>query len=47
MHESGRGVPKDIEEAIRWYRRAAEHGEEAALEKLREMGLDAHQHPSI
>lgn len=39
LHEYGRGVPKDNEEAIRWYRRAAEHGEEAAHEKLSEMGI--------
>jgi hypothetical protein len=42
LYEHGRGVSKDVEEAIRWYRRAAEHGEEAAHEKLCEMGLDSH-----
>ena len=47
LYEHGRGVSKDVEEAIRWYRRAAEHGEEAAHEKLCEMGLDSHQATSI
>jgi len=37
MYESGRGVEKDEEEAVKWYRKAAEQGYEpakAALKKL-------------
>lgn len=41
LHEYGRGVPKNKDEAIKWYRRAAEHGEEAAHEKLREIGVES------
>lgn len=39
MYEHGRGVPKNKEEAIKWFRRAAEHGEEMAHTKLQELGV--------
>jgi TPR repeat protein len=33
-HELGIGVEKDVTEAIRWYRRAAEGGSSIAKERL-------------
>jgi TPR repeat protein len=40
MYESGSSVPQDKTEAIKWFRRAAKHGEEMTPEKLRAMGVD-------
>jgi TPR repeat protein len=34
MHEKGQGVPKDNEEALAWFKRAAERKEAQALERL-------------
>jgi len=38
LYEHGDGVPKDIEEAFRWYRKAADQGDEEALAILRTIG---------
>ena len=34
------GVAKDETEAVKWYRKAAEQGNEDACHKLAEMGVD-------
>jgi TPR repeat protein len=34
MHEVGRGVPKDLGESVRWYRRASAQGNTAASDHL-------------
>ena len=34
MYEYGRGVPQDKSEAVSWYRKAAEQGDESAQTKL-------------
>lgn len=34
FYEDGRGVPKDLGEALRWYRQAAEQGEPASMAAL-------------
>ena len=33
-YEKGQGVPKDMDEAIRWYRKAAEQGNKDAEKRL-------------
>jgi TPR repeat protein len=40
MYASGRGVPQDLAEAVRWYRRAAEQGHGYAQFNLGRMYLD-------
>lgn len=35
MYDSGKGVTKDMGEAVRWYRKAADEGYESAKEKLK------------
>jgi len=35
MHEYGRGVPEDVNKAVKWYRMAAERGDKDAKERLR------------
>lgn len=35
----GEGVTKDYAEAIRWYRKAAEQGQDKAKRRLNEMGI--------
>ena len=39
MYEKGWGVPQNIEEAIRWYRKAAHEGSEEARKNLARMGV--------
>ncbi|MFN3545644.1 MAG: SEL1-like repeat protein [Thiobacillus sp.] len=39
--QQGHGVPQDEAEAIKWFRRAAELGEEMAPVKLLELGVDS------
>ena len=39
MYENGIGVAKDEREAVKWYRKAAEHGNEYAKKALRIMGI--------
>jgi len=34
MYENGLGVPKDREQAVHWYRKAAEQGDESAKSAL-------------
>ncbi len=34
LYEQGRGVSQDSEQALLWYRRAAERGNERAAERL-------------
>ena len=36
----GDGVEKNIDEAIRWYKNAAEYGDEDAPKLLKELGVD-------
>jgi hypothetical protein len=38
MYENGRGVVKDIAEAIGWYRKAAALGNEKAKASLKRLG---------
>ncbi len=38
MYEEGRGVNKDIEEAVRWYRKAATQGDKDAQRRLENLG---------
>jgi TPR repeat protein len=40
MYESGRGVPMDIDEAVRWYWKAAEHGLREAVGNLKRLGIE-------
>ncbi|MBK8627914.1 MAG: SEL1-like repeat protein [Saprospiraceae bacterium] len=40
MHEKGTGVSKDITEAVKWYRKSAEQGDEDAKAKLKALGYD-------
>ena len=35
---SGDGISKDKSEAIKWFRKAAEQGDEDAIEVLKELG---------
>jgi len=44
LYELGLGVEKDIEKAIHWYRKAAEHGSYHAKEHLRELGVENEKH---
>lgn len=37
MYEEGRGVAKSKSEAIKWYRRAANHGYREAILRLQEI----------
>ena len=37
-YETGTGVPQDETEAVKWYRRAAEQGDEDAKQKLKRLG---------
>ena len=37
MYSHGRGVPQDDQEAVKWYRRAAEQGEDSAQYNLASM----------
>ncbi len=42
LYRRGRGVPKDLSEAVRWYRKSAEQGYDKAqynLAKMYEMGM--------
>jgi hypothetical protein len=34
MYDSGKGVPKDYEEAVKWFRRAAEQGHSKAQNNI-------------
>lgn len=46
-YDRGKGVPHDLDEAFKWYQKAAEHGSAKAQNKLGEMyelGLDANGH---
>ena len=36
-HEAGLGVAKDLDQAIEWYRKAADHGDESAKRRLNEL----------
>lgn len=38
MYENGRGVAKDEAEAAKWYRKAAEQGDESAKKALEQLG---------
>jgi TPR repeat protein len=38
MYERGEGVEKDVKKAFRWYRKAADQGDEDALAILRNSG---------
>lgn len=38
MYEYGKGVAKDKTEAAKWYRKAAEQGDENAQKALRRLG---------
>ena len=38
MYENGYGVPKNTEEAIKWYQKAAAQGLADAQNKLKQMG---------
>lgn len=39
MYKNGYGVPKDRAEAIKWYKKAAAQGNEAAKKELQKMGV--------
>jgi len=39
MYENGEGVVKDRQQAVDWYRKAADLGEQHAQEALRRLGL--------
>jgi TPR repeat protein len=43
LYETGKGVPEDIDEAMSWYRRAADLGNEQALLKLALLYRDGHR----
>ena len=40
IHEEAIGVPRDMEQAVFWYRKAALQGHDLAIEKCRELGVD-------
>lgn len=40
IYADGRGVPKNEEEAVKWWRAAAEQGHVNAQKKLKERGLE-------
>ena len=35
MYETGKGIEKNIEQAIYWYKKSAEHGDKNALKELK------------
>ena len=35
MYENGEGVERDIDQAIYWYKKSAEHGDKNALKELK------------
>ena len=37
MYENGKGVVKDVTEAVKWYRKAAKQGNEFAKDNLRRL----------
>jgi TPR repeat protein len=39
MYEQGKGVPKDFQEAMKWYQMAAEHGSEKTGGRRAKKGL--------
>ena len=39
IYQTGKGVPRDLNRAVSYYRRAAQGGEESAQKELRKMGL--------
>ena len=39
-YELGTGVPKDVGLAAQWYRKAADQGNQSAIESLKKMGLE-------
>jgi hypothetical protein len=39
MPENGRGVARDVSEAVQWYRKAAESGNKDAKKALARLGL--------
>ena len=39
-YELGTGVPKDVDLAAQWYRKAADQGNQSAIEALKKMGLE-------
>ena len=39
IYASGRGVRRNEAEAIKWYRRAAERGDETAIRNLKKRGI--------
>lgn len=41
MYEEGRGVPKNIDAAIGWYRKSAAHGDEEAQRALMRLGASS------
>jgi TPR repeat protein len=40
MYHQGVGAPENREEAIKWYKKASEHGNQKAKESLKLMGVD-------
>lgn len=40
IYEIGQGVNPDINEAVTWYRRAADLGDQNAAMKIRELGFE-------
>ena len=36
---AGKGVPQDVEVAVKWIRKAAKQGNELAIKTLRDMGI--------
>ena len=36
-YEAGLGVAKDLDQAIEWYRKAADHGDESAKHRFNEL----------
>lgn len=41
-YQTGNGVPKSEEEAIKWYQKAADQGDEYAIEKLEKLKTAGH-----
>ena len=39
MYESGTGVEASLSEAVKWYQKAAEQGEEDAKKRLKDLGM--------
>ena len=44
MYEEGRGVERNLDEAIRLYRKAAENGDEKAQDALARIGASIFRH---